>query len=327
MNLLITGALGFVGVNLVRVLAADQNIHVTAADLRAPDAVTARFLAPVAHRVTFAPLDVTDRAAVHALVSARRTTHIVHAAAVTPDVTQERATPTAIVDVNLGGAINILDATVHQLSVRRTLVLSSSGVYAPASPGDLTPQAEDDELAMDSLYASTKHSAELLAARYAAASGKSMAALRLGPMVGPLERTSPTRQRVTPVRQLAEAWRDARAVTVAGPDVSRDWTYADDVAGAVLALLRAAPLRHSVYNVSGGRAYSFRSVVDAFVRRGLQATWTEQPDQADIAMRAHQVRRPLGITRLQQDAGFVPAYDLQAGVDALLAALRDEASA
>lgn len=324
MNLLVTGALGFVGVNLVRSLATQPGIHVTAADLHAPDPVTTRFLAPVADRVTLARLDVTDRVAVHTLVAAAQTTHIVHAAAITPDRVQEQRVPTTIVDVNLGGAINVLDAALVHGHVQRTLLLSSSGVYAGAASGDLSPQGEEDDLVSDSLYASTKRCVELIAARYAAASSKSIAALRLGPMYGPLERVSPSRRRTTPIRQLAEAWRVGQAVTVAGAAVTRDWTYAADVAAAVLAALRASHLAHTVYNLSCGRAYAFGEVVEVFAARGLQVMWTEDIDGADIAMQPHQVRRPLDITRLQHDVGFAPRYSLTVGIDALLAALADE---
>ena len=62
MKILITGALGFVGINLVRALAAKPGVTVIAADLHAPDREIDQFLAPVRQAVQHRLLDVTDRA-------------------------------------------------------------------------------------------------------------------------------------------------------------------------------------------------------------------------------------------------------------------------
>jgi nucleoside-diphosphate-sugar epimerase len=83
MKILVTGGLGFVGINLVRSLAESPENQVVAADLLPLTADCARFLAPVAARVTAAHLDVRQAGALGALVQAEAITHIVHAAAIT----------------------------------------------------------------------------------------------------------------------------------------------------------------------------------------------------------------------------------------------------
>jgi nucleoside-diphosphate-sugar epimerase len=70
--------------------------------------------------------------------------------------------------------------------------------------------------------------------------------------------------------------------------------------------------------VSCGVGYPFRQAVDAFAAHGLRATWVTSADEADVAMRPSQARTPLDITRLREDTGFAPRYDLAAGVDAYL---------
>ena len=94
MRVLVTGGAGFFGINLVRHLAAATGIEeVICADLSLPAALGRRFLAPVIDRVQAVQLDVTDRPAFVSLVRDRRVTHLVHAAAVTPDEAAERAQP------------------------------------------------------------------------------------------------------------------------------------------------------------------------------------------------------------------------------------------
>jgi nucleoside-diphosphate-sugar epimerase len=116
------------------------------------------------------------------------------------------------------------------------------------------------------------------------------------------------------------ALRERRAITVAGPQVGRDWTYAEDVGRAVAALLAAPSWHWPVYNVSCGGRCTFAEVVSAFAAHGLQATFVDDPQTADVAMVPAQERRPLDTARLQKDTGFAPRYGLPAGIAAWLAA-------
>ena len=279
MRVMVTGGAGFFGANLVRCLAATADAEVVVcADLALPDEVTARYLAPVAERVRAVELDVTDRAAFVRLVKELGITHLVHAAAITPDDAQERAQPDAVVDINLGGATNALSVLANSPGLERLLLVSSSGVYgaAGAHPGAepaSSGQSENGPLHLDSLYAVTKRCAELLGARYAAVLDRPVTAVRLGPLYGPLERPSRTRRHTTAIHQLAVALAAGQPVRVAGPDVVRDWTYVVDAAEAVSMLLQAPQWSYPVYNVSCGVGYSFRQVVEAFAAQGLQAMW------------------------------------------------------
>jgi UDP-glucuronate 4-epimerase len=324
MRVMVTGGAGFFGANLVRCLAASADVEeVVCADLALPDEVTARHLAPVAERVRAVQLDVTDRTAFIRLVGNLSIAHLVHAAAITPDDAQERAQPDAVVDINLGGSTNALAALAACPGLERLLLVSSSGVYGAAETSvgaSAAPrsQSEDGPLRLSSLYAVTKRCAELLGERYAAISGRPVTAVRLGPLYGDLERPGRTRPHTTAIHQLAMALRAGQPVRVAGPDVVRDWTYVVDAAVAVGALLQASHWSHPVYNVSCGVGHPFRQAVEAFVEYGLRAAWVTSAEEADIAMRPSQARTPLDITRLRRDTGFVPRYDLAAGIDAYL---------
>jgi nucleoside-diphosphate-sugar epimerase len=324
MRVMVTGGAGFFGANLVRCLAANEGVEeVVCADLDLPDDIVGRYLAPVADRVTAIRLDVTDRAAFAGLVNDLGITHLVHAAAITPDDVQERAQPDAVVDINLGGSINALAALAACPRLERLLLVSSSGVYGAAEPAVAafaapSRQSEDGPLHLDSLYAVTKRCAELLGERYAALVGRPVAAVRLGPLYGDLERTGRTRARTTAIHQLAVALSACQPVRVAGPEVVRDWTYVADAAEAVLGLLLTDRWSYPVYNVSCGVGYLFRRAVEAFTAHGLRATWVTLADEADVAMRPSQARTPLDITRLREDTGFAPRYDLAAGIEAYL---------
>ena len=318
MRILVTGGLGFVGVNLVRGLAAQPGVRVVAADVLPWDDAIDRFLAPVRGQVAQRRLDVCDRAAVDDVVAGEAITHIVHAAAITATDEEERTRAAEIVAVNLHGSIHVLDAALAAPAVERVLLVSSSGVYGAPAGDPRQPVREDDPLDLTNLYAITKRSAELFAARYAVLGGKPMAAVRLPGIYGPMERSKESRRHLSAPGRLMAALREARPVRVAGPDVMRDWTYAADVAQGIAALLSARTWRHSVYNLSCGVAVPFRAVVEAFIGAGLRAEWVADPGEADIAMRPQQARAALDIERLRTDAAFEPAIPLAAGIVAWL---------
>jgi len=320
MRILVTGGLGFVGINIVAGLATEKVDAVIAADLLSWNDSIDRFLSPVKERVVYRRLDVRDAEAVREVMAAEKITHVVHAAAITSTAEQEQERAAEIVAVNLHGTSNVLAGALESSTVQRLLVISSSGVYGTPAENVLQPQGEEGPLNLTNLYAITKYSAELLAARYAELSGRLMAAVRLPGIYGPMERRLTSRPHTSAPGLLMEALRAGQHVRVAGPEVTRDWTYAADIPAGLWALFSAPQWHFPVYNLSCGQASSFREVVQAFVDAGLQADWVEDADQADIAMRPSQARAPLEISRIQADAGFQPRFTIRDGVAALVAA-------
>jgi UDP-glucose 4-epimerase len=315
MTILVTGGTGFVGTHIARALA--ETHEVVAADLHPWDPADARARHTAHARLSYAPLDVRDAEALSTLLKGRGIRHIVHAAAITTPDSATRAPES--VGVNITGTINVLDAAIESSTVERVLIVSSSGVYAERTSAQ--PLSEDAPLALTSLYAIAKVSAERLAARYAELSGKPMAAVRLPSVYGPFERPRSSRPQTSTLRLLMDALAAGRPVRVAGPDIARDWTYAGEVGAGARALLAAPHWSWPVYNVSNGLQIRFEEVVDAFVNRGLLATWvndSDEYDSADIAMHPDDTRAPLDAGRLERDTGFRLHLSIAEGLDAWL---------
>lgn len=310
MRLLITGASGFVGLNLVRALAASNRFsRILATDYMMPDAKERAFAGH--SKVVFSTLDVTNRAAVSRLLAEWRPSHVIHAAAITPagEISPEQIT--RIYDVNLQGSINLFEAAAIN-RVDRVLSLSSSGVYAH-SGGNC--RHEDDELSLSNPYAGSKRAAEIVSLAYV--DHTDIVSVRLGPVYGPMEKARPTRPRVSFIGVLSEALRDHRSIMISGPDIIRDWLFADDVSQAFLNLLTAPTLRNRIYNVSSGQGYALSTVIDVFRALGLKVHWSGNiRDDADIILRWQDERTPLSIERLRNDTGFSPSFDLHQGIAA-----------
>ena len=201
-TVLVTGATGCVGLHLVeRLLAAGA--RVVGVSQHEPDALARRFLAGVPPAATFVCGDVRDRDLLLAISRREHADRFVHAAAITPSPEVERASPAAVVDVNLTGTVAVLEAA-RECRARRVVLLSSSGLYGPPDAADRLV-TEDAPLQISGLYSICKLAGEHIGRRYATPYGLSVIAARVGTVYGPMERPMPSRQGMSEVYALMHA--------------------------------------------------------------------------------------------------------------------------
>jgi len=307
MRVLVTGGLGFAGIHLARHFA-EKGAEVVVADILEPDAQGLSFLEPVAEKVRIRFLEVRRRDAFEKLVRDEAIGQIIHAAAITPDFETEQGRLDTVLDVNLVGALNAIIVAAHVPEVERLILLSSSGLYGAPSDVPASLQHENGALELDNLYAITKYSAELVAQRCGALSGKRMISVRLASIYGEMERPTGSREHMSHIKRLQDALRSGRRVRVAGKTIERDWMYAEDMAEAVWGLLNAPGWRYPLYNIGTEQAMSFQEIVEIFAQFGLDYVWVDDPQQAEIAMRPDQARAPLDISRLKADTHLAFPY-------------------
>ena len=126
MRVVITGAAGFLGLALTREFALAGHA-VLAADSAPPTEFHPRADTPLDH-VQYVTADVTDRDALPDLLRSDIDA-VVHAAALTPTALQEVDDPERIIEVNLGGTVNMLAFARNAPGCRKFLYVSSAGVF------------------------------------------------------------------------------------------------------------------------------------------------------------------------------------------------------
>ena len=286
LHVVVIGGLGLVGANVVRaVLDATPGSRVTIVDAAEPDEPARRWLGPFGSRVALAHADIVAVDALAAAVDGETVTHVVHGAIVAHVPAWERARPRDLIDVNVGGTVNVLEWARTLPGLRRFVYLGTGGVYGePSAASPTGPQPEEGPLDPPELYAISKLAGEQICRRYGELFDVDVRIVRLSGVFGPLERPTRGRAIMSPPWHLAEAIVQGRElrVTARTPAAGGDFLSAEDIGRAVTLLLTADGLRHRVYNIAAGTFTTIAELVEAASRAGLPARLRTVEGDADL---------------------------------------------
>jgi nucleoside-diphosphate-sugar epimerase len=286
--ILVTGGLGMIGAHTARALLDLGHDVVVTAHRRA------EVPAFLAGRVTVETLDVTDRDAFLALGARHDISDVVHLAGSIPG-----ENPVDFFRTDLTGLLNALDAA-RAWGVRRLAVASSLGVYIGRSEIPWHEGLDLPTTALPHLIIAFKKAVEPLTTHSLAGSGVQPVVLRIGTIWGPLvDPESP----FCPIPPLVNASLRGSTPPDLHADDGGDVCYAPDAGRAIALLTTASKLNHDTYNVSSGQPFTYAEFASALgleLRPGRANGPGEDPY--------------LDISRLTEDTGFKPAFDVAASV-------------
>jgi nucleoside-diphosphate-sugar epimerase len=320
LNVLVTGASGFVGSNIVRYLVERNHNVVAIRRSIEPDPLLAYYLEDYSGKVEWIEADVCDREKITSLADSHSFDGVIHAAFMTPSsVENEACKAREILDSNIGGTVNVLDLA-RKVEARRFVFVSSSGVY-PSTGNTEIPIGEDSPspyLNMTGFYRLTKISCEKIVERYDQICPLEATAMRLPVMYGPMERPTNSRVNMGPIYKLLNlSLTEGRStIHVHGMDYAGDWTYVMDAVQGLVAGLTAEKLS-PVYNIASGVKYGLREFLDAVNDiPGVCVDWVEVKDKevADYAAPVHRMRGYLNIERAREELLYTPLYNPKRGI-------------
>ena len=327
---LVTGAAGFIGANLILRLLGDYwNIKIVGIDnmndyydvtlkewrLRQIEAVSAG-------RFEFVRGDISDKIMVEKLFEQHHFAVVVNLAA-QAGVRYSIINPDAYIQSNLIGFYNILEACRH-FPVEHLVYASSSSVYGGNTK---IPFSTDDRVDNPvSLYAATKKSNELMAHAYSKLYDIPSTGLRFFTVYGPAGR--PDMFYFSATEKLLKG----KTIQIFNfGNCQRDFTYIDDIVEGVIRVMRGAPEKstgedglpippYAVYNIGGGTPENLLDFVQTLQEELVQASVLPQDFDFDahkqfVGMQPGDVPVTYAdSSALERDYGFTPKIGIREGL-------------
>ncbi len=334
-TILVTGAAGFIGSNLVKRLFKDvQGATIVGIDnmndyydvslkeyrLQELDKIANTS----SNQWIFVRGDIADKSVIDGLFAQYSFSVVVNLAA-QAGVRYSITNPDAYIQSNLIGFYNILEACRHY-PVEHLVYASSSSVYGTNKK---VPYSTDDKVDNPvSLYAATKKSNELMAHAYSKLYNIPSTGLRFFTVYGPAGRPDMAYFGFT--NKLRRG--DTIQIFNFG-NCMRDFTYVDDIVEGVVRIMQGAPEKrvgedglplppYAVYNIGNNQPENLLTFVDILQQELIRAKVLPE----DYDFEAHKQLVPMqpgdvpityaDTSALERDFGFKPSTSLRDGLRA-----------
>lgn len=330
-TVLVTGAAGFIGSNLVKRLFRDfNNIRVVGFDsITDYYDVNIKYerlkeIESLGRDWRFVKANLADKTVVDQLFAEEKFAVVVNLAA-QAGVRYSITNPGAYIESNLIGFYNILEACRHN-EVEHLVYASSSSVYGSNKK---VPYSTDDKVDNPvSLYAATKKSNELMAHAYSKLYNIPSTGLRFFTVYGPAGRPDMAYFGFT------NKLREGKTIQIFNyGNCKRDFTYVDDIVEGVVRVMQHAPEKengedglpippYKVYNIGNNSPENLLDFVtilqeELIAAKVLPADYDFESHKELVPMQAGDVPVTFAdTTPLEQDFGFKPSTSLRDGLRA-----------
>lgn len=339
-TVLITGAAGFIGANLVKRLLNDvESVNIIGIDnmndyydvsikeYRLKE-IEALACGKENSQWTFIKGNIADKVLIDKIFDEYKPAIVVNLAA-QAGVRYSITNPDVYIESNLIGFYNILEACRHSydagnIGVEHLVYASSSSVYGTNKK---IPYSTDDKVDNPvSLYAATKKSNELMAHAYSKLYNIPSTGLRFFTVYGPAGRPDMAYFGFT------NKLREGKTIQIFNfGNCKRDFTYVDDIVEGVMRIMQGAPEKvtgedglplppYAVYNIGNNQPENLLEFVDILQQELVRAGVLPE----DYDFEAHKELVPMqpgdvpityaDTTALERDFDFKPSTSLREGL-------------
>lgn len=309
MSVLISGGSGLVGANLARYFARQGRKTVIYDIVTKVPSFLDEFVSK--GEVILVRGDILDFGKILRTLREYEVTQVVHMAALLAEP-ESKDRPLQFSTVNIQGTMIILEACRY-FRMERFIYVSTRSIYGEYLPEE-GPIGEEFIFRPVAFYGATKCAADLLARTYRKVYDFDVSCVRITGVYGPGQ-TYPH-----PLYNfLKNALEGGEVVQEKGGDYLYEFTYVHDVVRGLVKLLDAPSLKHDAYNLATGSQVTLREVGEAVARAVPGSSIKVGPGLPAGAI----PRAALDITRIKEELGFGPVYDLNCGVTLFAKYLRE----
>lgn len=307
MKILITGAAGFIGFHLSKLLLEEGH------EVFGVDSVNGYYSTQIKQdrlnilrpfqNFSFSGIDICDRSDVEALFASNQFALVIHLAA-QAGVRYSLDAPHKYAESNLIGFMNVLEAS-RQNQIKKFIFASSSSVYGNRTDGPFVENTNTDH--PESLYAATKKANELIAYSYSKQFNMQMIGLRFFSVYGPWGR--PDMAYFSFTKKIIKS--ETIPVFNRG-EMVRDFTYIDDITTGVNNLIhkmRQLP-KYKIYNLGNNQPVKIMDFITT-----LESAIEQKAKIDFLPMQAGDVVFTCAdISEAQKDFEFQPKTDIELGL-------------
>ncbi len=330
-TVLVTGAAGFIGSNLVKRLLSEftditvigidsmtdyYDVNIKKERLNEIEAISGKW--------TFIKDSIANKEVIERIFSENKISVVVNLAA-QAGVRYSITNPDAYIESNIIGFYNILEACRHH-DVEHLVYASSSSVYGSNKK---IPYSTDDKVDNPvSLYAATKKSNELMAHAYSKLYNIPSTGLRFFTVYGPAGRPDMAYFGFT------NKLREGKTIQIFNyGNCKRDFTYVDDIVEGVVRIMQHAPEKengedglpippYKVYNIGNNSPENLLDFVtilqeELIAAKVLPSDYDFEAHKELVAMQPGDVPVTYAdTTALEADFGYKPSTSLRTGLRA-----------
>jgi len=295
-KVLVTGGAGFIASHLVDALVAEGH------DVAIIDNLSTGKEANVNPAATLSVVDIRDADATAKVIGDFRP-EIIHHLAAQASVVVSTEDPAFDAQTNIIGSLNVL--VPFRKTGGKRFIFTSSGGAVYGDPASL-PVSEDAVCAPICPYGVSKYAFEVYLRAAHAESGLDYVIMRYANVYGPRQDPHGEAGVIAIFTNLLMAGKEPHIF--GDGEATRDYIHVSDIVAANMAAMDAPA--HSVFNVGTGVQTSVNTLFDVLSK----AFGHTDPPIHDPA-RPGEVRHTyLDCTRLKETTGWVPKYDLPAGI-------------
>jgi UDP-glucuronate 4-epimerase len=306
MNFLVTGGAGFIGSHVCERLLLSGHAVWAFDDLNAfyDPRLKRRNLSEIeslGKPFVFVQGDVTDRAALDALIGGVKFDQIIHLAA-RAGVRPSLAEPALYQRVNVEGTVNVLEGA-RMAGVQKVILASSSSVYGVNAK---VPFVESDPVfSAISPYAASKLADESLGHVYHHVYGLDVVALRFFTVYGPRQRPD------LAIHKFARLIRAGRPIPVFGDgSTARDYTFISDILDGIMACT-GQNFGYEVFNLGESQTVKLNRLIALLeTALGSKAVIDRQPPQAGDVPVTY-----ADISKAREKLGYRPQVAIEQGLE------------
>lgn len=298
MKALIIGGAGFVGAYLIRHLRDD---------LKWETVVTKMPHTEIKEQgIKVRDLNILQGEKVKELLKEENPDYVFHLAAQS-SVSVSWKNPALTIDVNVKGAVNVMDAVRDMERHPRLLLIGSGEEYGQIKLGE-SPICEETVLRPGNIYAATKSCQNMLGSIYASAYGLDIMMVRAFNHIGPNQ--TPLFVVADFCKQVAEIEAGIREpiIYVGNLSAKRDFTDVRDVVRAYSLIIEKGQ-GGETYNVGSGHAIEIKQILDLIVAQSTSQVSVEVDPE-----KIRPVDVPIieaDISKLQSQTGWKPEISLE----------------